>query len=144
MTTGAHSGPAPTLADDELVRAALEARSRAYAPYSRFQVGAAVRTVDGRVFTGANVENASYGLSVCAERAAVVSAVNAGATRLAAVAIATSASPPAGPCGMCRQTLAEFGPDDLAIHLVNDRGERSDARLGDLLPFAFRGDALPR
>lgn len=130
-----------TVMDDELVAAALTARARAYAPYSQFSVGAAVRARDGRVFEGANMENASYGLAICAERAAVVAAVMAGARDLEAVAIASSISPPASPCGMCRQTLAEFA-HDLRVILVNDRGERADTTLAELLPRPFRGDAL--
>ena len=128
--------------DDELVRAALDARARAYAPYSGYAVGAALRARDGRVFTGANVENASYGLSVCAERSAVVQAVAAGARELDALAVATTSSPPAAPCGMCRQTLAEFARD-LPIALANDRGEVVHVTLAELLPRAFRGEDLP-
>jgi cytidine deaminase len=128
---------------DELVRLALEARRFAYAPYSRFEVGAALRTADGRVFSGANVENASYGLAVCAERSAVVAAVNAGARELAELVVATATSPPTAPCGMCRQTLAEFARD-LPIVLVNERGERTETSLAELLPRAFRGEDLGR
>ena len=124
-------------ASPELVRAALAARARAYAPYSSFAVGVALAARDGRVFTAANVENASYGLSLCAERNAVVAAVLAGARDLEAIAVATATSPPAAPCGMCLQTLAEFA-DDLAVVLVNDRGERRDTSLQALLPQAFR------
>ncbi len=129
--------------DGALLAAATAVRACAHAPYSHYQVGAAVRTDDGRLFSGANVENASYGLSVCAERSAVVAAVSAGAHRLTAVAVVTSSSPPAAPCGVCRQTLAEFGGDDLPITLANDRGEIVRATLGELLPRAFRGDVLP-
>jgi cytidine deaminase len=132
----------PALAD-ELARLALAARSNAHAPYSRFTVGAALRAEDGRTFTGANVENASYGLSICAERSAVATAVTAGARRFVGIAIATPTSPPSGPCGMCRQTLAEFALD-LPILLVNDRQERIETTLAELLPLAFHGDVLPR
>jgi cytidine deaminase len=128
-------------ADDELVAAALEARAHAYAPYSRFQVGAAVRTRDGRIFAGANVENASYPLSVCAERAAVMAAVYAGARELEAVAVASATSPPASPCGGCRQVIAEFAREARVL-LANDRGERVETTLGALLPRAFRGEDL--
>jgi cytidine deaminase len=132
------------VSDDELVRQALEARGRAHAPYSGYRVGAAARAADGRVFVGANVENASYGLSVCAERSAVIAAALDGGRPLEAIAIATSSSPPAAPCGACRQTLAEFAPDAMRVILVNDRGERIDATLGELLPRAFRGEDLAR
>jgi len=125
----------------ELEEQALRARARAYAPYSRFHVGAAVRTRDGRVFTGANVENASYGLTVCAERNAILQAVLAGARDIAAVAVATGNSPPAAPCGMCRQTLAEFAAD-CDVLLVNEAGERRRLTLGELLPLAFRRQDL--
>jgi cytidine deaminase len=127
---------------DALVAAAAAARARAYAPYSRYPVGAAVRTDDGRVYTGANVENASYGLSLCAERNAVMAAVLDGARALSAVAVVTASAPPAAPCGMCRQTLAEFARD-MPIALANDRGERVDTTLAELLPRAFRRDDLP-
>ncbi len=119
-----------------LARAAAGARRRAYAPYSRFLVGAAVRA-GGRVFTGCNVENASYGATVCAERAAVAGAVAAGARRLEAVAVASGTSPPTPPCGVCLQTLAEFAGPDLPVLLVGARGSREETTLGALLPHAF-------
>jgi cytidine deaminase len=121
------------LADDS-----LRIRERAYAPYSHFRVGAAVVGQSGRVYVGCNVENASYGLCICAERNAVAHAVAEGESRLVAVAVATQTTPPCPPCGMCRQTLAEFGGDDLPIVLVNPAGERLDTTLGELLPMTFR------
>ncbi|HEX9289954.1 MAG TPA: cytidine deaminase [Anaeromyxobacteraceae bacterium] len=119
-----------------LLRAARGARRRAYAPYSRFQVGAAVRA-RGRIFTGANVENASYGLTLCAERAAVTAAVLSGARRLDAVAIASGTSPPTPPCGMCLQTLAEFAGPELPVVLAGARGAAVETTLGALLPRGF-------
>ncbi len=119
-----------------LERAAAAARRRAYAPYSRFLVGAAVRA-GGRVFTGCNVENASYGLTICAERAAVAGAVAAGDRRLEALAVASGTSPPTPPCGMCLQTLAEFAGPDLPVLLLGARGSREETTLGALLPHAF-------
>jgi len=121
---------------DRLVGAARTARRRAYAPYSRFRVGAAVRA-RGRVFEGANVENASYGLTLCAERSAVTAAVLAGARRLDAVAVASGTSPPTPPCGMCLQTLAEFAGPELPVLLAGARGAVVETTLGELLPRGF-------
>ncbi len=120
----------------ELADAARAARGRAYAPYSRFRVGAAVRA-GGAIHSGCNVENASYGLTVCAERAAVAGAVAAGARRLEAVAVASGTTPPTPPCGMCLQTLAEFAGPDLPVLLVGARGAHVETTLGALLPSAF-------
>lgn len=119
-----------------LARAAAAARKAAYAPYSRFRVGAAIQA-GGRIFTGCNVENASYGLTVCAERAAVAGAVAARVRRLEAVAVASGTSPPTPPCGMCLQTLAEFAGPELPVLLVGARGSREETTLGALLPHAF-------
>ena len=124
---------------------ALQAQGRCYAPYSSFRVGAAV-LVDGEVFEGANVENASYGLAVCAERAAVVRAVYEGARQIDAIAVASDISPPAAPCGMCLQTLAEFSPDpaEVKVLLGNAAGERRSYTLADLLPHGFTPSDLGR
>lgn len=126
------AAPAPAA----LTTAAREARKRAYAPYSRFRVGAAV-AAGGAVHAGANVENASYGLTLCAERAAIAAAVAAGARRIDAIAVASGTSPPTPPCGMCLQTLAEFAGPALPVLLVGTRGERVATTLGALLPRAF-------
>ena len=127
---------------DALVTAATAARENAHAPYSRFAVGAAVLTDDGRVFTGCNVENVSYGLTVCAERVAVFSAVAAGAKRIAAIAVVTGSRGSA--CGACRQVLAEFADPDMPLHIASPDGERRDRLLGDLLPESFTPDDLAR
>jgi cytidine deaminase len=119
-----------------LVAAARAARRHAHAPYSRFKVGAAVRA-GGAIHAGANVENASYGLTLCAERVAVGAAVTAGARRLEAVAIASGTDEPTPPCGACLQTLAELGGPGLPIVLVGARGARVETTLGELLPRAF-------
>lgn len=118
-----------------VVALARTARAAAYAPYSGYAVGAAVATDDGRRFGGANVENASYGATVCAERVAVWSAVAAGARRLAAVAVVTEGG--GAPCGLCRQVLAEFGPADLVVALAAPEGPWETTTLGELLPRAF-------
>lgn len=119
-----------------LAAAAREVRRRAYAPYSRFRVGAAV-SADGVIHLGCNVENASYGLTVCAERAAVLAAVSAGARRIDAVAVASGTATPTPPCGMCLQTLAEFAGPELPVVLAGARGARVETTLGALLPRAF-------
>jgi cytidine deaminase len=132
--------PAPsrrrTGAHTSLVAAARAARRRAYAPYSRFQVGAAV-LAGGAVHAGCNVETASFGLTVCAERSAVSAMVAAGGRRLEAVAVASGTVPPTPPCGMCLQTLAEFAGPELPVLLVGARGAPVETTLGALLPRAF-------
>ena len=123
-----------------LIEAAAEVRSHAHAPYSHFRVGAAVLDSGGEIHVGCNVENASYGLSVCAERHAVAAAVASGVEGLEAVAVVTDTTPPASPCGACRQVLREFG--DLAVILANPAGERTVTSVGALLPDAFTPEDL--
>ncbi len=128
--------PTPNL--DALARKAIEASERAYAPYSKFKVGAALLTQDGRVFAGCNVENASYGLTNCAERTAVFKAVSEGATRFAAIVIAGGVGDVAMPCGACRQVLAEFCPPDAPVRCVSlDGSIVKDFTVGELLPGVF-------
>ena len=118
----------------DLLRAAEGAMEHAYAPYSGFRVGAALRTVSGRVFTGCNVENASYGATVCAERAAVCKAVSEGERAFTAVAVVSSSGKPTPPCGICRQVLAEFS-DDMRVALMDAAsGKVTVYRLGELFP----------
>lgn len=125
---------------DDLYEAARAARLRAYAPYSHFQVGAALRTVDGRVFTGCNVENRTFGLTICAERVAVARAVEAGVSTFEALAVVTDTSPAAMPCGMCLETLSEFA-EDMPILIANLAGERRMVTLRQIHPDPFRWPA---
>jgi cytidine deaminase len=125
---------------DRLVEEARAAQEHAHCPYSRYRVGAALETGDGRVFVGSNVENASYGLTICAERAAVVSAVSAGARNFRRIVIASDSEPPAPPCGACRQVLAEFGLE-LEVESVGPLQTRRWT-LRELLPDAFTGEIL--
>lgn len=126
-----------------LVAAARAVRARAYAPYSRFHVGAALLAEDGTVFVGANVENSSFGLTICAERTAVVSAVAHGQRRFRALALVAGRGEPASPCGACRQVLHEFAPH-LPVRLVSADGRTRDVRLDELLPLGFAHDDLKR
>lgn len=125
--------PAPAA----LVAAARAVRRRAYARYSGFRVGAAVVDEAGRIHAGCNVENASYGLTVCAERNAVAVAVAAGARRVLAVAVASGSRPPASPCGACRQVLAELAAPSAPVFIAGPRGAATKTTVGDLLPLAF-------
>jgi cytidine deaminase len=125
-----------------LLDAALLARTRARAPYSHFQVGAAVLTGSGAIHAGCNVESASYGATICAERSAVVGAVAAGETAIRACVVVTPTEVPSSPCGICRQLLAEFGAEmDVYAASSNGQGVYA-ARLGDLLPLAFGAENL--
>lgn len=126
---------------EELLRAAREASTGAYAPYSLFHVGAAVLAEDGRVFTAANVENASYGLTSCAERNAIFAAVSAGARSIVAVAIHTPTAQPVSPCGACRQVIHEFGADAVVVSGCDGEG-RGRWSIGELLPDAFGAEDL--
>ena len=127
---------------DQLIEAATAVRQRAHAPYSGYAVGAAVLTTDGRVFTGCNVENASYGLSVCAERHAIAAAVAAGCRKFTGIAVVTQSDPPAAPCGACRQVLAEFGGFPVILADLDGRSQVTNVR--DLLPNAFDAETLAR
>ena len=131
-----------TTEDDALVNAAKEAREKAYAPYSGYKVGAAVRCKDGRVFTGVNVESASYSLTCCAERVAIFKAVSEGCRSFEAIAVVSDGASPVAPCGACRQVLIEFSPQARMI-MENLRGDRTEALVKDYLPDAFLPTALP-
>jgi cytidine deaminase len=127
---------------DPVEEAAREAQANAHAPYSGFRVGAALLAEDGRIFVGANVENASYGLTNCAERVALGAAVTSGARTFVRMVVVTDATPPAAPCGACRQVLSEFSRD-LAVESVGPDGSRSWV-LADLLPDDFGPEDLIR
>ena len=122
--------------DAALLHAAREARRRAVAPYSRFKVGAALEARDGTVITGCNIENATYGLTMCAERVAMFKALSEGHRRFRRVAVVADTMAPTPPCGACRQILWEFG-GDLEVILGNLRREVGRYRLSDLLPLPF-------
>lgn len=124
------------MTDDELIEQAMQARQRAYAPYSGFAVGAAVLAASGRVITGCNVENASYGLTICAERVALFKALSEGIRDFRRLAVVTDTGELTFPCGACRQVLWEFSPD-LVVVVANLRGERQTHLLRDLLPAPF-------
>lgn len=126
-----------------LLAIAAAARSRAYAPYSRFAVGVALLTGEGAVFTGANIENASYGLTVCAERVALWNAIQAGHHRFSRLAVVADCSPPPTPCGACRQVILELA-GDIEIIMGNLQGEVVRRSLSELLPEPFSADRLER
>ena len=125
----------------ELIAKAKEAMERAYAPYSHFKVGAALLAADGTVFTGCNVENATYGAAICAERTAVTKAVSEGYRTFLKIAITASSGAYTPPCGICRQVLYEFMPEGEVVLWSETEGERV-FRLDALLPFGFRGEDI--
>lgn len=125
----------------ELIAMAKEVMQRAYAPYSRFQVGAALLAKDGRVFLGCNVENASFGATICAERTAVTKAVSEGVREFEKIAIVASSGEYAAPCGICRQVLYEFMPEGSVVLWSKDEGEL-ETPLRELLPMGFRGEDI--
>ena len=122
---------------DEMINRAKAAMQHAYSPYSNFKVGACIRTEDDEYFTGCNIENISYGLTICAEACALSSLISGGNDIIAEVAITCSTTEICGPCGACRQRLAEFADPDTPVHMSNSVGEFRTVRLGDLLPMPF-------
>jgi cytidine deaminase len=128
------------MTDDELIQQARQAREAAYAPYSGFRVGAAVQAGDGRVFSGCNVENASYGLCICAERTALFSAIAAGvpAGTIERIAVIGDTADPISPCGACRQVMLELGGEGMRVVLGNLGGGIRITTASDLLPGGFR------
>lgn len=123
-----------------MVEQARAVQQRAYAPYSKFRVGAAIEAMSGEIYVGCNVENASFGLTICAERAAVVQAVSAGRRQFRRIVVVTDTEPPAAPCGACRQVLAEFGTD-LVVEAVGPSSTKR-WRIRELLPDSFGPESL--
>lgn len=132
---------APVSDERALLAAARDARDHAVAPFSRFKVGAAIRSRDGRIFTGCNIENASFGLTLCAERVAIFKALSEGVREFDHVAIVTAAGTPTPPCGACRQILWEFAPGS-SVTLANLRGRKKRMRLASLFPAPFDASDL--
>lgn len=131
------------MTDRALLDAAMQARARAHAPYSRYHVGAAVLGASGRTYQGCNVEISSFSLTCCAERVAIFKAVSEGDTRVVAVAVVTEDDPPASPCGACRQVLYDFGGADLRVVIGHADGTLASVQtLGELLPRAFGPENL--
>ena len=127
--------------DEELVRKAKKARERAYAPYSKFKVGAAVRTSDGQIFTGFNIENSSYGVTICAERVAFIRALVEGKRNISRIAVIADTEKPCPPCGVCRQFMAEFA-SDMEIIMANLKGDTAIMNLETLLPLQSTAEDL--
>ena len=129
---------------EELIVKAKEARELSYSPYSKFKVGAAVLTKDGRVFLGANIENSSYPLCMCAERNALYNAMMHGCKKddFAALALTADTDGPCSPCGACRQVISELFPKDAPIYMSNLKGDVQETNADELLPFAFSEDDL--
>lgn len=128
--------------NEDLVKKAFEAKNMAYAPYSKFKVGAALLTDDNVLYTGVNIENISYGATVCAERTAVFKAVSEGKKKIAKIAIASDDEGYIYPCGICRQVILEFGTPETEIICANGKGEQEVFKLKELLPKAFNKDDI--
>ncbi|MEN2776558.1 cytidine deaminase [Acetivibrio clariflavus] len=122
---------------EKLISLANEVKQNAYAPYSNFHVGAALITNSGKIYTGTNVENASYGATICAERTAIVKAVSEGEKKIKAIAISSDSEDYIYPCGICRQVILEFAADDLVIICSNNKGEYKVFNINEILPHAF-------
>ena len=128
----------------ELIEKAIVARGLSYSPYSKFKVGAALLCKDGKVFVGANIENSSYPLCMCAERNALYNAMMSGYKKddFLALAIVAETDEPCSPCGACRQVISELFPREGKIYLANLKGQTKETSIDELLPFAFSGDDL--
>ena len=127
---------------DQLIAQSKVARENAYVPYSKFKVGAALLTEDGKVYHGCNIENASYSMTNCAERTAFFKAVSEGMTKFTAIAIVADTPGPVSPCGACRQVMAEFCSQTMPVYLTNLNGDVQQTTVGDLLPGAFTSEEM--
>ena len=121
---------------EKLIKEAEKARKKAYTPYSKFKVGAAVLCDDGKIFSGCNIENASFGLTICAERVAFFKAISEGSTKIKAIAVIGNTNKPCSPCGACRQVISEFG-EDIPLIMTNLKGDVKIKKIKELLPEAF-------
>ncbi|MFD1030754.1 cytidine deaminase [Metaplanococcus flavidus] len=126
----------------QLLEQAIAARGNAYVPYSKFPVGAALLTADGKVYLGCNIENAGYSMTNCAERTAMFKAVSEGDRKFVALAVSADTEGPVSPCGACRQVLAEFCAPDMPVYLTNLKGDVQDTTISELLPGAFSTEDL--
>jgi cytidine deaminase len=129
---------------EQLIQAAKEGRQHAYAPFSHFQVGAAVLTENQQIFSGCNIENASFGLTNCAERTAIFKAISEGHKKIIAMAIIADTKGPVSPCGACRQVMSEFCDQDTIIYLTNLHGNTEEWTMAQLLPGAFQGSDITK
>jgi cytidine deaminase len=127
---------------NQLIRDAVKMKENAYIPYSKFPVGAAVLAKSGTIYTGCNIENASYPLTCCAERVAIFKAVSAGDQEFLEMAVSANTTRPVPPCGACRQVMAEFFPPTMKIHLINKEEKVQTVTVEELLPFSFQTDDL--
>lgn len=127
---------------EKLIQAALQAKTAAYVPYSKFPVGAALLTADGEVYKGCNIENASFGLTNCAERTAFFKAISEGVTQFTALAVTANTEGPVSPCGACRQVMVEFCDPAMPVYLTNMKGNILETTVGELLPGAFTTEDL--
>ncbi|MCA0983063.1 cytidine deaminase [Halobacillus yeomjeoni] len=131
------------MTEEQLIQQAKEIRERAYTPYSKFPVGAALLTEDGTVYTGCNIENAAYPVTCCAERVAIFKAISEGHTQFNQIAVVADTKRPVPPCGSCRQVMSEFFSADVKIHSTNLQGQTKTLTMDELLPFSFAASDLP-
>ncbi|TQS74380.1 cytidine deaminase [Ornithinibacillus gellani] len=122
---------------EQLIQAAVQMKNKAYVPYSKFPVGAALLTASGKIYTGCNIENAAYSVTCCAERVAIFKAVSEGETDFVGMAVAANTKRPVPPCGACRQVMSEFFTDSMPIHLTNEAEKHETFSMKELLPFSF-------